>query len=261
MSVDSSAVEYVIEQFIYETATPEDSADIGAVYDHCFSHDLNLVFDPSLDSDFVNPCQYYSEASGGAFFVVRRKVIKEDTADDDGAERERRCPIVGTLGVRNFTFESEERWAAFVAGIKANSNSCESEIRLVSSSSCVVGKVPPASSSLAGGSSGCPQVTIQYSGAVEGASVPPRDLKICELKRMFFLPECRGRQLGKQQVLVALDWATKAGYDLCILDTKRRLEAANHVYEKYGGFVEGGSYNGNPRADKFMCKCCTTTKK
>lgn len=237
-----SGVQYIIEQFDYEHATPQDNAEIGAVYDHCFTNDLNLIFDPSLDADFVDPCKYYSKATEGAFFVVRRVVVGEGETDE-------RKPIVGTLGVRNFTFESEERWVAFVEGIKANTNSSDAE--RIFASSCTVTK--PQSDT------GCdsPVVTISYSNESAASSL----LKVCELKRMFFLPECRGRQLGKQQVAVALDWASsQGGYNLCILDTKRRLEAANHVYEKYGGFVECGSYNGNPRADKFMCKLCTPTQ-
>ena len=249
-----SGVQYIIEQFDYEHATHQDTAEIGAVYDHCFTNDLNLVFDPSLDADFVDPCRYYSKASGGAFFVVRRVVIggaaggNLDDADQEQKEvpESTRKPIVGTLGVRNFTFESEERWVAFQEGIKANTNSCDAERAFASS--CVVKN----------GGSGVvvdspPAVSISYPSN-ESSSLTP--LRVCELKRMFFLPECRGRQLGKQQVAVALEWASSSagGYNYCILDTKRRLEAANHVYEKYGGFVECGSYNGNPRADKFMCK-------
>jgi GNAT superfamily N-acetyltransferase len=74
---------------------------------------------------------------------------------------------------------------------------------------------------------------------------------VCELKRMFLLPESRGKGLGHQLLARVMTEARAMGYNVVLLDTKRCLEAANALYAKLG-FVECGNYNGNPRPDKFM---------
>ena len=212
---------YRVSPFDYDCVTGEQGADIGRVYEHCFRHDLDLVFDPLLDADFVDPCKYYSESSQGAFFVISKYCDAAYDADDES--------IVGTVGVRNFQFDPHQ-WPDFVSGV----NPASKEFAFLSSCRTVT--------------------TDEAEGAHISVGGNSRALRVCEIKRMFFLPECRGKQLGKELLGVSLQWARDAGYDVCVLDTKRRLEAANHVYEKYGGFVDCGSYNGNPRADRFMCK-------
>jgi GNAT superfamily N-acetyltransferase len=72
-----------------------------------------------------------------------------------------------------------------------------------------------------------------------------------ELKRMFFLPECRGLGLARTVLERALGRARELGYRCVVLDTKQKLAAANALYEK-AGFVDCENYNGNPRADRFM---------
>ena len=73
----------------------------------------------------------------------------------------------------------------------------------------------------------------------------------CELKRMFILPEHRGGGRGKLLLQWALGAARALGYRRMVLDTKRRLEAANALYGR-AGFADCADYNGNPRADRFM---------
>jgi GNAT superfamily N-acetyltransferase len=72
-----------------------------------------------------------------------------------------------------------------------------------------------------------------------------------EIKRMFFLPVCRGRKLAHIVCQLLLGRARDLGYDAVVLDTKKRLAAANRVYEVHG-FRDCENYNGNPRADRFM---------
>eukprot|EP00672_Neobodo_designis_P024405 CAMPEP_0174830736 /NCGR_PEP_ID=MMETSP1114-20130205/2690_1 /TAXON_ID=312471 /ORGANISM="Neobodo designis, Strain CCAP 1951/1" /LENGTH=184 /DNA_ID=CAMNT_0016064539 /DNA_START=36 /DNA_END=590 /DNA_ORIENTATION=+ len=72
-----------------------------------------------------------------------------------------------------------------------------------------------------------------------------------EIKRMFFLPCCRGRKLAHTVCAMLVQRARELGFDAVVLDTKKRLAAANRVYEAMG-FQDCENYNGNPRADRFM---------
>ena len=72
-----------------------------------------------------------------------------------------------------------------------------------------------------------------------------------EIKRMFFLPVCRGLKLAHTVCGLLVQRARELGFDAIVLDTKKRLAAANRVYETIG-FRDCENYNGNPRADRFM---------
>lgn len=56
----------------------------------------------------------------------------------------------------------------------------------------------------------------------------------CELQKMYFLPECRGRGLGRRLVLLALSSAREYGYDACYLETTSQLGEATALYEALG---------------------------
>ncbi len=56
----------------------------------------------------------------------------------------------------------------------------------------------------------------------------------CELRKMYFLPEARGRGLGKQLVEGLLKEARRLGYTQCYLETVARMQAANGLYQKFG---------------------------
>jgi molybdopterin-guanine dinucleotide biosynthesis protein A/N-acetylglutamate synthase-like GNAT family acetyltransferase len=58
-----------------------------------------------------------------------------------------------------------------------------------------------------------------------------------ELKRMYLLPQERGRGLGRQLLETALAWAGAHGIATVRLDTTDRMETARRLYEAYG-FVE-----------------------
>ncbi len=72
-----------------------------------------------------------------------------------------------------------------------------------------------------------------------------------ELKRMFLLPEARGKGLAKHMMHALLHAAKELGCKRLVLDTNKRLVAANAVYEKFG-LVDCPRYNDNPRPDRFM---------
>ena len=60
------------------------------------------------------------------------------------------------------------------------------------------------------------------------------DDKICELKKMYFLPELRGKGLGQLMIDTCVDAARDNGYSQCYLETLEAMEAANHLYHKNG---------------------------
>jgi len=57
---------------------------------------------------------------------------------------------------------------------------------------------------------------------------------VCELRKMYILPEGRGIGLGKQLMDKALRAACELGYKKCYLETVSNMDAAVSLYEKYG---------------------------
>ncbi len=57
---------------------------------------------------------------------------------------------------------------------------------------------------------------------------------VCELQKMYFLPEARGRGLGTQMIDACLEEARKLGYEKCYLETMSYMEAAQKLYKRYG---------------------------
>ncbi|GLQ31759.1 GNAT family N-acetyltransferase [Litoribrevibacter albus] len=57
---------------------------------------------------------------------------------------------------------------------------------------------------------------------------------ICELKKLFILPEGRGLGLGRKLTEQCLEFAKVQGYQQCYLDTLSNMTAAITLYEKMG---------------------------
>jgi len=57
---------------------------------------------------------------------------------------------------------------------------------------------------------------------------------ICELQKMYFLPETRGFGLGQQMIDLCLKTAKDFNYDNCYLETMPYMKAARHLYKKNG---------------------------
>ena len=76
---------------------------------------------------------------------------------------------------------------------------------------------------------------------------------ICEMKRLYVLPEYRNSNAGKQLILSIMEHAKKAGYKEMVLDTIVPLQAAIHLYKKYG-FEECYAYYDNPMEDVIYMK-------
>lgn len=70
------------------------------------------------------------------------------------------------------------------------------------------------------------------------------DAKICELKKMYFLPELRGKGLGQLMIDTCVKAARDCGYTQCYLETLEAMTAANHLYHK-NGFRKLSSHMGS----------------
>lgn len=57
---------------------------------------------------------------------------------------------------------------------------------------------------------------------------------VCELRKMYFLPELRGKGLGTRLMNLVLDAARTAGYARCYLETLESMGPARRLYEKHG---------------------------
>lgn len=58
--------------------------------------------------------------------------------------------------------------------------------------------------------------------------------EVCELKKLFILPEGRGHGLGKRLTIACLDYARTQGYQSCYLDTLISMKVAVRLYESLG---------------------------
>lgn len=78
---------------------------------------------------------------------------------------------------------------------------------------------------------------VEYEGTiVGGAGIAPlaNNAGICELQKMYFMPEIRGKGLAKRLALLALDFARQTGYQSCYLETTAILKEALKLYEHLG---------------------------
>jgi putative acetyltransferase len=60
------------------------------------------------------------------------------------------------------------------------------------------------------------------------------DAGTCELRKMYFLPEARGRGLGERMLRLCLDRARELGYQRCYLETLTGMDAAMRLYQRLG---------------------------
>lgn len=71
---------------------------------------------------------------------------------------------------------------------------------------------------------------------------------ICEMKRMWVVPSCQGKGLGRMLCARLYEEARRLGYTVMRLDTVARAEAANRLY-RGEGFREIEAYCYNPEPD------------
>ncbi len=85
---------------------------------------------------------------------------------------------------------------------------------------------------------GAAYFVVEKSGKVlGGAGIAPLlggEADTCELKKMYFLPEARGKGLAKEIADRCLERARAFGYRRCYLETITEMAAANRFYQRYG---------------------------
>lgn len=79
---------------------------------------------------------------------------------------------------------------------------------------------------------------------------------VCELRKLFLLPEARGRGFGRTLAEKILNFAQQVGYKHCYLDTLSSMKSAIALYESLGFEylsepIEGSVHNG---CDVWMLK-------
>lgn len=86
-------------------------------------------------------------------------------------------------------------------------------------------------------------VLVENNKVIGGGGIAQLDNyegNVCELQKMYFLEEARGRGFGTQMIDICLNKAREFGYDQCYLETMSYMEAAQKLYQKYGfRYLEG----------------------
>ncbi len=80
-------------------------------------------------------------------------------------------------------------------------------------------------------------VVLRNGRVVGGAGFAPLDHgdeETCELRKMYFYPECRGVGLGARMVQMILEEAKKCGFTRCYLETLCRMDRAQRLYDRFG---------------------------
>lgn len=80
-------------------------------------------------------------------------------------------------------------------------------------------------------------VVEQDGRVLGGAGIAPLaggEADTCELRKMYYLPEARGRGLGERMLRHCLDTARSLGYRRCYLETLTGMDAAMKLYAKLG---------------------------
>lgn len=77
-------------------------------------------------------------------------------------------------------------------------------------------------------------VAYENGEAVGCGAIKEYNANTMEVKRMFTLPECRGRGIASQVLNELENWATELGYEKCILETGKRQTQAVALYKKSG---------------------------
>lgn len=80
-------------------------------------------------------------------------------------------------------------------------------------------------------------VVEENSKIIGGAGIAPLtglEEKVCELQKMYFLPEARGRGIGMTMISRCLDFARDHDFNQCYIETLPYMENARKLYDKNG---------------------------
>ncbi|WP_421809588.1 GNAT family N-acetyltransferase [Flagellimonas sp.] len=79
---------------------------------------------------------------------------------------------------------------------------------------------------------------VEYDSSIIGcAGIAPLenyDGNVCELQKMYFLEEARGKGLGAQMITTCLERAKTYGFEACYLETMPYMESAQKLYQRSG---------------------------
>ena len=91
-------------------------------------------------------------------------------------------------------------------------------------------------------------LVIEHDGKVLGgagiAQLDNFEGNTCELQKMYFLGDARGKGLGSKMISECLKMAKEFGFEECYLETMPYMEAARKLYKK-NGFEEIDGPMGN----------------
>lgn len=75
---------------------------------------------------------------------------------------------------------------------------------------------------------------VKIIGGAGIAQLDNFDGNVCELQKMYFLPEARGVGLGSKMMTICLEQAKNFGFEKCYLETMPYMEDARKLYKKFG---------------------------
>jgi GNAT superfamily N-acetyltransferase len=99
-------------------------------------------------------------------------------------------------------------------------------------------------------------VLHEHGEPVAGGGVRRLDERACEIKRMYVVPEARGRGLGVALLRTLEALARDLGYAVARLDTGPEQPGARRMYVR-AGYMAVPDYNGNPYATFWGEKALT----
>ena len=80
-------------------------------------------------------------------------------------------------------------------------------------------------------------VVEQEGKIIGGAGISPlqnSNENICELQKMYFLEEARGKGIGLKMIHKCIEKARELGFEKCYLETMPNMEDAQKLYKKVG---------------------------
>jgi len=77
-------------------------------------------------------------------------------------------------------------------------------------------------------------------GAAGVAHLDNYEGNVCELQKMYFLEEARGKGIGSEMMKICLDHARTFEYEQCYLETMPYMKAAQKLYKRTGfNYIDG----------------------
>ena len=80
-------------------------------------------------------------------------------------------------------------------------------------------------------------VVEENSKIIGGAGIAPLtglEEEVCELQKMYFLPEARGRGIGMNMITKCLEFGREYNFKKCYIETLPYMENARRLYDKNG---------------------------